>query len=199
MFGVLLAFLLVLPFLEVWVAIQVAGVIGAPLTLLLLAGMSVAGVYVLRGEGTSVWRRVNEQVAAGRAPTRELLDGALVLIGGVCLILPGFITGVFGALLLLPPVRAVVRPLLLAWMTRRAARLASSGRFRGVMVNTVVDADGRVRSTTRTMGDVIDSEGWDRGEEPSGLPVAGPHSHVIDGHVVDPSERDAHDRDNPRT
>ena len=47
MFGVLLAFLLVLPFLEIWVAIQVAGVIGGPLTLLALVAMSIAGVYLL--------------------------------------------------------------------------------------------------------------------------------------------------------
>ena len=96
-----------------------------------------------------------------------------MLIGGVCLIVPGFITGIFGALLLLPPVRALVRPLLLAWMARRAARLARSGRMSGIVVDTVVDADGRVRSRTRTMGDVIDSDGWDVGEEPSSLPLAG--------------------------
>jgi UPF0716 protein FxsA len=188
MFGVLLAFLLVLPFLEIWVAIQVAGVIGAPLTFLAIIGMSVAGVYLLRGEGTSVWRRANDEMAAGRVPTQQLLDGALVLIGGVCLIVPGFITGIFGALLLLPPVRALVRPLLLAWMARRAARLARSGRMSGFMVDTVVDTDGRVRTRTRTMGDVLDTEGWDVGDEPSSLPVAGPHHHVIDGHVVDPAE-----------
>jgi hypothetical protein len=35
------------------------------------------------------------------------------------------------------------------------------------------------------MGDVIDSDGWDVGSEPSGLPVAGPHDHVIDGDVID--------------
>jgi UPF0716 protein FxsA len=192
MFGVLLAFLLVLPFLEIWVAIQVAGVIGAPLTFLAIIGMSVAGVYLLRGEGTSVWRRANEEMAAGRPPTRQLLDGALVLVGGVLLIVPGFITGVVGALLLLPPVRALVRPLLLAWMARRATRLARSGRMSGFMVDTVVDADGRVRTRSRTMGDVIDTEGWDVGDEPSSLPVAGPHHDVIDGHVVDdpaPSHR----------
>jgi UPF0716 protein FxsA len=186
MFGVLLAFLLVLPFLEVWVAIQVAGVIGGPLTLLLLAAMSVSGFYLLRGEGTSVWRRANQEVAAGRPPTQQLLDGALVLIGGVCLILPGFITGIFGALLLLPPVRTLVRPLLLAWMARRAERLVRSGRVSGIVVDTVVDADGRVRTRSRTAGEVIDADGWDVGDEPSELPVAGPHSHVIDGHAVDP-------------
>lgn len=184
MFGVLLAFLLVLPFLEIWVAIQVASGIGVPLTLLALVGMSMSGVYLLRGEGTSVWRRANAEMAAGRVPTHQLLDGALVLIGGVLLIVPGFITGAVGLLLLLPPVRALVRPLLLAWMARRAARLARSGRMSGFMVDTVVDADGRVRTRTRTMGDVIDSDGWDVGDEPSGLPVAGPHHHVVEGHVM---------------
>lgn len=183
MFGVLLAFLLVLPFLEIWVAIQVAGVIGGPLTLLLLAGMSVAGVYLLRGESASVWRRANAEMAAGRVPTKELVDGALVIVGGVCLIVPGFITGVFGALLLLPPVRALVRPLLVAAMARRAARLARSGRMTGIVVDGVVDADGRVRTRTRTVGEVIDTEGWDVGDEPSELPVAGPHGPVIEGHL----------------
>lgn len=188
MFGVLLAFLLVLPFLEVWVAIQVAGVIGAPLTLLAVMAMSIGGVYLLRGEGTSVWRRANAEVAAGRTPTHQLLDGAMVLVGGVCLILPGFITGAFGLLLLLPPVRAVLRPLLLAWMGRRAERLARSGRMSGIVVDTVVGADGRVRTRTRTMGDVIDADGWDVGDEPTELPTAGPHSQVIEGHVVDPGD-----------
>jgi len=185
MFGVLLALLLVLPFVEIWVAIQVAGEIGAPLTLLLTVAMSVAGVYLLRSQGTSVWRRVNAEVAAGRMPARQMLDGAMVLIGGVCLVLPGFVTGAFGALLLLPPVRALLRPVLVAWMGRRAVRLARSGRMQGVMVDTVVDADGHVRTRSRTVGEVIDADGWDVADDPSELPLAGPHSGVIDGHLAD--------------
>ncbi len=184
MFGAVLAFFLVLPFVEIWVAIKVAGVIGAPLTLLAIFAMSVAGVYLLRREGTSVWRRANAELAAGRVPTQQLLDGALVLIGGVCLVVPGFVTGLFGALLLLAPVRSLVRPLLVAWMARRAERLAASGRMRGIVVDTVVGSDGSVRTRSRTMGDVIDSDGWDVGHEPTGLPVAGPHSRVIDGHLA---------------
>ena len=198
MFGVLLAFLLVLPFVEIWVAIKVAGVIGAPLTLLLIFAMSIAGVYLLRSQGTSVWRRANAEMAAGRIPARQLLDGALVLIGGVCLVLPGFVTGVFGALLLLPRSAALLRPVLLAWMGRRAARLARSGRMQGVMVDTVVGADGRVRTRTRTVGEVIDADGWDVADAPSELPLAGPHSGVIDGHVIDtdgPEPPDADSRD----
>lgn len=190
MFLVVLALLLALPFVEVWVAVQVAEVIGAPLTLLLLVAMCIAGVVLLRREGTTVWRTANAEMAAGRVPTNQLLDGALVLVGGVSLMLPGFVTGVFGLLLMLPPVRAVLRPALLAWMGARAARLARTGNFRAVVVDTVVGPDGRVRTRTRgTGGDVIDAEGWDVGDDASELPTAGPHDHVIEGDVVDPDDR----------
>ena len=184
MFAALIAFLLVLPFLEIWVAIKIAGLIGAPLTMLLIVGMSVLGWFLLRGEGVSVWRRINTEVAAGRTPAQQMLDGVLVLVGGLCLIVPGFITGVFGLLLLLPPVRAVLRPALSGWMARRAERLVRSGRMSAVVVDTVVDADCRVRTRTRTTGDVIDADGWDVGEEPHELSPE-QRGRVIDGHVVD--------------
>ena len=54
-------------------------------------------------------RRLREALAAGRAPTHEVLDGALVLFGGLLLLVPGFITDAIGLLLLLPPTRAVSR------------------------------------------------------------------------------------------
>jgi UPF0716 protein FxsA len=173
MFPVLVIFLL-LPVVELWITFQVAGAIGVLWTFLLLVGMSVVGLRLLRGSGVTVWRRAQAELAAGRAPTRSLLDGALGMVGAVLLIVPGFLTGALGALLVLPPVRALVRPLLLAWMTRRAARLARSGRLHGVMVDTVVGADGRVRTRTRTTGQVIDAEGWDVGDERSELPA--PHA-----------------------
>ena len=181
MFAALLAFLLVLPFLEVWVAIQVAGVIGGFPTLLLIFLMSVLGVVLLRREGTTVWRKASEEMAAGRPPTTQLLDGALVLVGGVALVVPGFITGVFGLLLLFPPVRALLRPAILAWFTARAARAARSGAVRGVFVRSVVDADGRMRTESTRFGDVVDSDGWELGDAPPELPRSeGSHPGVID-------------------
>ncbi|MDQ2677498.1 MAG: FxsA family protein [Actinomycetota bacterium] len=181
MLPALLAFFLVLPFLEVWVAIQVAGVIGGFPTLLVIFAMSVLGVVLLRREGTTVWRKASEEMAAGRPPTTQLLDGALVLVGGVSLVVPGFITGVFGLLLLLPPVRALLRPVILAWFTARAARAARSGAMRGVFVRSVVDADGRVRTESTSFGDVVDSEGWELRDAPPELPRSqGPRPGVID-------------------
>lgn len=157
----LLALLLVLPFIEIWAVFAVAGQIGGLLTLLLLVGMSALGVVLLKREGATVWRRANAEIVAGRPPTGPLLDGVMVLLGGLLLVVPGFVTGVFGLLLLLPPVRALLRPALLAWMTARATRAAKSGRMRGVFVNTGVGADGRVYQRTTSFGEVIDSEGWD--------------------------------------
>src|ERR1700733_14027387 len=62
--------------------------------------------------GGAAWRRPPAAVAAGRAPGREVLGGALVLVGGLLLIIPGFISDVFGLIALLPPTRALLRRLL---------------------------------------------------------------------------------------
>jgi UPF0716 protein FxsA len=168
---VVLVFLLSWPVVELLVAIAVAGAIGIAETLLLLVLVSVVGAALLKRSGLSVWRRANAEVAAGRAPTRQVIDGALVLVGGLGLVLPGFVSGAVGALLMLPPVRALLRPALIAWMGSRAARATRSGRLSGMVVNTVVESDGSVRRRSRSFGEVIDTEGWDVGpSDPRPLP-----------------------------
>jgi UPF0716 protein FxsA len=102
-------FLLVLwPIAELFVAIKVAEAIGVLLTvILLLAGWPI-GLWLAKAQGRAAWRRLSAAVAAGRPPGREVIDGALVLVGGLLLIVPGFITDILG-LLLLAPTRAVAR------------------------------------------------------------------------------------------
>jgi UPF0716 protein FxsA len=171
MFLIVLALLLSWPLVELLVAIAVADAIGFPEMLLLLVLVSVVGTVLLKRSGLSVWRRANAEVAAGRAPTRQVIDGALVLVGGLGLVFPGFVSGAVGALLMLPPVRALLRPALLAWMGSRAARAARSGRLSGMVVDTVVGPDGTVRQRSRSVGEVIDTEGWDVGpSDPHPLP-----------------------------
>lgn len=94
---------------EVFVAIKVGDAIGALPTILLLIASWPIGTWAVRSQGGAAWRRLREAVAAGRPPAREVLDGALILIGGALMIIPGFITDVLGALLLVAPTRALAR------------------------------------------------------------------------------------------
>ncbi|HYZ80774.1 MAG TPA: FxsA family protein [Solirubrobacteraceae bacterium] len=103
-----LLLLILWPVAELFVAIKVAEAIGVLLTVvLLIAGMPV-GVWLTRAEGRAAWRRLSAAVAAGRPPGRAVIDGALVLVGGVLFIVPGFISDGLGLLLLLAPSRSAV-------------------------------------------------------------------------------------------
>ena len=120
-FLALLVLFIVVPLAELYVILEVADAIGAPLTVLILAVDSIIGSLLLKSQGRAVWRRFNETMAAGRMPHREVLDGVLVIFGGAFLITPGFITDVVGLLLLLPPTRFVMRRLLTRALGGRVA------------------------------------------------------------------------------
>jgi UPF0716 protein FxsA len=94
---------------ELFVAIRVADAIGVPYTILLLILSLPVGALALRSQGGAAWRRLSDAVAAGRSPGREVIDGVLILIGGLLLIVPGFISDILGICALLPPTRALLR------------------------------------------------------------------------------------------
>src|SRR5215470_10817893 len=98
-------FLICWPLLELFVAFEVSQLIGVIWTVLLILFSVLVGMWAVRSQGRAVWRRLANGIAIGRPPARDVLDGALVLMGGVLFILPGFISDVIGALLLLPPSR----------------------------------------------------------------------------------------------
>ena len=100
---------IVLPLVELYVAVQVAHVIGALNTVGLLLLLSLSGVWLTKVAGFGVLTRIRKQLQAGNMPTNELIDGALVAAGGVLLIIPGFVTAAVGLLLLFPPTRVVAR------------------------------------------------------------------------------------------
>jgi UPF0716 protein FxsA len=104
--------LILWPVLELIVAIQVAHLIGVLDTIVLLILTWPIGSWALRSQGRAAWQRLSVAVSQGRRPAREVLDGALILAGGLLLIIPGFITDVIGAVLLLPPTRALTRRVL---------------------------------------------------------------------------------------
>jgi UPF0716 protein FxsA len=74
---------------------------------------------VVKREGLGVWRRAQRQLDMGSVPGRELVDGILVLAAGALLLTPGFVSDCVGILLLLPPVRAAIRAVVVRRLRRR--------------------------------------------------------------------------------
>jgi UPF0716 protein FxsA len=116
------------PILEIYVIIQVGQAIGALWTIALLVADSILGSMLMRAQGRAAWRRFNQAIAAGRVPAREVLDGVLVIFGGALLLTPGFVTDVFGLILLLPPTRALIRRVLVRRVVVRVARPGGAAR-----------------------------------------------------------------------
>jgi UPF0716 protein FxsA len=99
----------VLPIVEITVAIQVAHHIGGLNTVGLLLLFSIAGVWLARLEGFTVIRRIQEQLENRAVPTNDLIEGALVFVAGLLLVVPGFVTDALGLLLLFPLSRHLAR------------------------------------------------------------------------------------------
>src|SRR4051794_41129275 len=123
MAAVLFLLFVVVPVVEVFVFVQVASWIGALPALALVLVLSFAGLWLVKREGLSVARRVQTQMQQGELPTTDLVNGLLILVAGVLMVVPGFVTAFVGLLLLLPPTRAVARALV---MRRLASRITTT-------------------------------------------------------------------------
>ena len=122
--AILFLALLVVPVAELWVIVQVSGEIGVIPTLLLLLAVSVAGAWLLKQQGIATWRRLQDTMASGQIPTKEVTDGALILLGGALLLTPGFLSDVVGLVLLLPASRSALKGVVRRYLGRRARRRA---------------------------------------------------------------------------
>jgi UPF0716 protein FxsA len=125
---VLLAIFIGLPILEIYVIIQVGQEIGAMPTVLLLIAESALGGWLVKREGRRAWLALNEAISSGTLPGRELGDAAIVLIGGVLLLTPGFVTDIFGFFCVLPFTRPIARRLLATVVSKRIMRYGE-GRY----------------------------------------------------------------------
>jgi UPF0716 protein FxsA len=118
-----LAGLLLLLIAEIYVIVQVANAIGVVDTVLLLLAFSFAGVWLTKRVGISVLTRIRRQLDAQQMPGNELIDAGLVLVAGLFLLVPGFVSDGIGLLLLFPPTRSVVRGLIRRRFRVRVLRL----------------------------------------------------------------------------
>lgn len=165
---------LALPIIEIYVILQIGGLIGTWPTVGLLIADSVLGAWVVRREGLRAWRAVRETLLVGRMPERELADAALILVGGALLLTPGFVTDAFGFLVVLPAIRPVVRSILTAYAKRRLA----------ARVTTYIHGSSRGRGRTRE-----NPQGNSQADSPGDSAGTFGGRRVIRGDVVDEEPR----------
>ncbi len=108
------ALFLVIPIIEVYILIEVGGIIGAGWTILLIVLTAIVGVNLLRQQGISTLMRANSLMSQGQLPAMEILEGLFLAVGGALLITPGFFTDAIGFICLIPLTRrGIIRYLLL--------------------------------------------------------------------------------------
>jgi UPF0716 family protein affecting phage T7 exclusion len=183
----LILIFIIVPIAELYVIIKVGGAIGVPLTLAILLADALIGSLLLRHQGGAAWRRFNKALEERRFPGREVADGVAVVVGGTLLLTPGFITDIFGLILLIPPTRAIVRKV--AWS------------LMGWRFKVVGGATGWSYERMRKSGDRAQGAGGpDPGPHPSAAyDVDGTAQEMpTNGTVSSPPERHANDGDSER-
>ena len=108
---ILLAAFIALPLIEIWVFIEIGAEIGAFSTIAVCVLTAVVGMAMLRVQGFATLMRARGQMDEGILPAKELFDGLCLLVAGAFLLTPGFVTDIFGFLLLVPAFRDFLRAL----------------------------------------------------------------------------------------
>ena len=91
--------------LELWILVKLGSTFGILPTILLVLGAGIVGAWIAKWQGLHAILRVQSELRQGVVPTRTIGDGALILVAGILLLLPGVISDVLGIALLIPPIR----------------------------------------------------------------------------------------------
>jgi len=126
---IIVGLLVIVPIIEIAVLVAVGQQIGLAWTLLLMLGTSALGAWLLRHEGGRAWRAFQTDLAAGRPPGVTATDGLLVLIGGIFMLVPGFVSDIIGLLMIAPPTRRLARALILHTFAHRMSAATATSLF----------------------------------------------------------------------
>lgn len=144
LFVILLLLFIGLPMVEIYVLIQVGHQIGALWTIVLLIAVAALGSALLRLQGLATLANVRAALARGELPTEAILEGLVLLVAGVLMVTPGFVTDIAGLLCLLPPLRRAIARALGAGLMMRVQRAPGSNGGAGAPSQEVLEGDYRV-------------------------------------------------------
>ena len=129
MFKVLFLLFIVMPIVEIMVLMNVGSSIGALPTIGIVILTAWIGAAMVRQQGMATYQSVQNKLAQGQVPSDEIIAAMLLLVAGVLLLTPGFITDGFGLLLLWPVSRAVMVKAVQAQMAKSKANPNQGSTF----------------------------------------------------------------------
>jgi len=103
-----LLFIIGIPLIEIYLMIKIGGTIGAFNTIFLIFFTAITGIYFARLEGLNTIRSGFGQLIRNEMPVQEIISGAAIAFAAFLLIIPGFLTDLFGFLLLIPITRNIL-------------------------------------------------------------------------------------------
>ena len=115
-----------MPLLELALLIKVGTLIGFWPTMAIVVLTALLGASLARYQGFVTWMRIQQGLQQGQPPAEEMIDGLLILIGGIVLLTPGFITDIFGFILLIPYTRFWFK----RWLRRKFDQMVRTGETR---------------------------------------------------------------------
>jgi len=122
MFIKLLILFTLVPIIELYVLLEAGRQIGVSATIGMIFLTGIAGAYLARSQGFNLINRIQTDLNQGRIPAAEMIDGAMILAGGLLLLTPGFCTDLFGFCLLTPMTRQFFKAWLIKWLDLKIQR-----------------------------------------------------------------------------
>ncbi len=115
-FTKLLILFVIVPVTELYILIEVGKKIGGLTTIGIIILTGIIGAYLVKGQGFMILKKIQSDLNEGIIPGDSLIQGAIILAGGIFLLTPGFVTDIIGFIFLIPVSRRVVKKYLLKWL-----------------------------------------------------------------------------------
>ncbi|MBO0996237.1 membrane protein FxsA [Bacillus sp. SD075] len=114
-----LMFIIAMPVVEIIVLLLSGNLIGFWPTLFLIVATGLIGAYLAKRQGMETWKKAQEQIRYGMMPGNEIIDGICIFIGAALLLSPGLISDIMGLILVFPPTRNLLKPIVIRFMMNR--------------------------------------------------------------------------------
>ena len=118
-FSKLLILFVIVPVTELYILIEVGKRIGSLTTISIIIFTGILGAYLVKNQGFMILRKIQHDLNEEIMPGDSLIQGAIILAGGILLLTPGFVTDILGFIFLTPASRNIVKKYLLKWLKEK--------------------------------------------------------------------------------